>query len=88
MLFVVADGTVSFESALTIFDDVTIGGNAVLINGIHGELRVGFDPDLIEPRLEEHAVEFEYGVVLVHRMIFALREMVREGMVRLEMVPI
>ncbi len=86
--FVFADGAAAFESALTTFNEVTIGETGVLINGIHGELRIGFDAEMVEPRLEEHAVEFEHGVVMVQRVVFALREMVRAGVVRLEMVPV
>ncbi len=86
--FAFADAPALVESALTTFNEVTIGENGVLINGIHGKIRVGFDPEVVEPRLEEHAVEFDHGVVMVQRIVFALRALAREGVLRLEMVPV
>ncbi len=86
--FAFADGAASFESALTTFNEVTIGETGVLVSGIHGKVRVGFDPAVVEPRLEEHVVEFEHGVVMVQRVVFALRTAVRIGVVRLEIVPV
>lgn len=86
--FAFAGEAALFESALTTFNEVTIGDSGVLINGIHGGVRVGFDPAVVEPRREEHAVEYEHGVVMVQRVLFAMRELERTGVVRLEIVPV
>ncbi|MEZ4623003.1 MAG: heparinase II/III family protein [Caldilineaceae bacterium] len=87
-LFTFAAEPAAFASALTTFNQVTIGENGVLIKGIHGAIRIGFDPAVVEPRLEEHAVEFEHGVMVVARVVFVVREMVQTGVVRLEIVPV
>jgi len=86
--FTFAEEPYSFESALTTFNQVGIGENGVLIQGIHGELRVGFDPAIVEPRLEAYEVAFEQGLMEVKRIVFALREFVQTGVVRLEIVPV
>jgi hypothetical protein len=85
--FAFAGEAASFESALTTFHDVTIGDTALLINGRHGRLRVDFDPDVVKPRLEVHAVEFESGMVSVQRLVFAVRSAMRVGVVRLAVAP-
>jgi len=82
-----AGGEATFESGLTTFNEVELGENGLLIKGIHGKIRVGFDPEMVAPRVEEHAVDFDQGVVMVQRIVFALREARQEGNVRLEIVP-
>ncbi|MEZ4661154.1 MAG: hypothetical protein R2911_26695 [Caldilineaceae bacterium] len=87
--FEFAEGPAPFESALTTFDNVTVGENAVLINGLRGELRVGFDPEAVAARLERHEdVEFENGPRAVNRIVFWPIEDRQRGVVRLEIVPV
>lgn len=86
--FAFAEGSGSFESVLITFNEVALGENGVLINGIHGQLRVGFDPTVVEPRMEEHTVEFDHGVMTVRRMLFAVQMPVQVGTVRLEVIPV
>ena len=83
------EGPASFESALITFNKVTMGENAVLINGLRGELRVGYDPDVVVARLEQHEdIEFDNGPQTVYRIVFCPRENVQQGTVRLELVPV
>lgn len=87
--FEFANGPARFESALTTFDNVAMGENAVLINGLWGVLRVGFDADAVAARLERHEdVEFENGPRTVNRIIFEPPEQAPRGAVRLEIVPL
>lgn len=87
--FSFAQGPASFESALTTFNEVEIGETAVLIYGIHGELRVGFDPAQVDVRLERHVdVDFAQGPLAVNRIVFAMREPVQAGSIVLEIVPV
>lgn len=89
--FVFSGTATAFESVLTTFNQVNIGENGVLIYGIHGEIRVGFDPEVVEARLEEHTVEFEQGEFTVQRIVFSTegKETVKaEGRIRLEIVPV
>jgi len=85
--FLFAHVPTSFESVLTTFNQVKIGENEVLINGTRGDLRVGFDPEEVEARVEEHEVEFDYGMATVNRIVFAARKLRQEGVVRLEIIP-
>ena len=86
--FVFADEPASFESVLTTFHAVALGENGVLIQGNHGKIRIGFDPAVVDVRLEEHVVEFEPGPLTVQRIVFVVQAVVRAGLVRLEIVPV
>lgn len=77
-----------FETALITFHEAEVGANGVIIQGIRGALRVGFDAETVEARVELHAdVDFAHGPMDVRRIVFALKEPVVEGAVRLEIVP-
>ena len=67
---------------------LTLGENGVLIQGNHGKIRIGFDPAVVDVRLEEHVVEFEPGPLTVQRIVFVVQAVVRAGLVRLEIVPV
>lgn len=87
--FAFADSPDSFESVLTTFNEVEVGENAVLIYGIHGELRVGFDLETVEVQLERHEeVDFAHGPMAVNRIVFGVREPMQQGVIRLEIVPV
>ncbi|MEZ4864429.1 MAG: heparinase II/III family protein [Caldilineaceae bacterium] len=77
-----------FASVLTTFNEVEIGENAVLIYGIHGEMRIGFDDDQVSVQLELHDVEFEHGLMTVKRIVFSVKEPAPQGLIRLEIVPV
>lgn len=78
-----------FESALTTFNAVAVGETAVLIDGIHGKVQIGFDPEQVTVRLERHEdVEFAHGLRAVNRIVFGAREPVQQGVIRLEIVPV
>lgn len=79
----------AFETALITFNDVDVGANGVIVRGIRGALRVGFDPETVDVRVDLHAdVDFSHGPVDVQRIVFALKEPAVEATVRLEMVPL
>lgn len=84
-----AVGPAPFASAITTFNGVEVGETAVLINGIHGELRIGFDPTTVAVQVERHAdVDFAHGPMAVNRIVFAMQEPVQQGAIRLEIVPV
>jgi len=79
----------TFETALTTFNEVEIGLNGVIIRGIHGQLRVGFDPDIVNVHSDLHEdIDFSRGPMDVQRIVFARKERVQQGAIRLELVPI
>ncbi|MBX3014987.1 MAG: heparinase II/III family protein [Caldilineaceae bacterium] len=78
-----------FESALTTFYPVEIGETAVLINGIHGKLRIGFAAEAVEVRLERHVdIDFAHGPQDVLRIVFRLQTPAQQGCIALELVPV
>jgi len=87
--FTFAADPAPFASAITTFNAVEVGENAVLINGIHGELRIGFDPETVAVHLERHEeVEFAHGPMAVNRIVFGMQGPVQQGVIRLEIVPV
>lgn len=60
--FAFAAGATPFESAVTTFNEGAVGENAVLIYGLHGEVRIGFDPETVDVQVERHeAADFAHG---------------------------
>ena len=77
------------ESVITTFVPVEIGLSTVNIRGEKGSLRVTFDPAVVTPRVEvERDVDLALGAADVNCVIFAFKEPVREGTVRLKIEPI
>jgi hypothetical protein len=77
------------ESVITTFVPVEIGPSAVIIRGEKGSLAVSFDPAVVTPRVEvEKDVDLALGAADVNCVIFAFKEPVREGTIRLKIEPI
>jgi hypothetical protein len=56
----------------------------VLLRGVRGALRVFFDPETVEPRIETiEDVDLAEGPAVVRRVVFAFPEPAREGSVHL-----
>lgn len=84
-----SDGPGSFESALTTFAEVELGIDALVIEGLRGKLRVGFDEEQVEVRVDLHTdIDFSTGPRDVRRIVFALKEPAQEGAVRLVIEPV
>lgn len=82
-------GPAPFENALTTFAQVDLGEGGVVLHGVHGSLRISYDDQLVEARLDVHTdVEFPHGSMNVNRVVFAWREAAQSGQIRLEIVPI
>ncbi len=82
------DGPAPFESALITFHDVTVKENALFITSTHGGLRVTFDAEEVDVRMERYTeVDFEQGASPVNRIVFAMKAPVQQGLIRLTIVP-
>ena len=83
-----ATGPGTFESVLTTFGEAEVYPDSVLLRGVRGTLRVFFDPEVVEPRIETlEDVDLAEGPADVRRVFFAFPEPVREGTVRLRIEP-
>jgi hypothetical protein len=77
------------ESVITTFAPVEIGPSAAIIRGEKGALRVTFDPAIVTARVEvEKDVDLALGAADVNCLIFAFKQPVREGTIRLKIEPI
>ena len=77
------------ESVITTFAPVEIGPSAVIIRGEKGALRVTFDPAIVTARVEvEKDVDLALGAADVNCVIFAFKQPVREGTIRLKIEPV
>jgi len=86
--FQFSDGPAPFESALITFHDVTVKENALFITSTRGGLRVAFDAEQVDVRIERHTeVDFEQGPIPVNRIVFAMKAPVQQGLIRLAIVP-
>lgn len=84
-----ASAPASFESALTTFGQVEIGSDGVVLKGQQGKLRVSFEPDVVEARVDLYKdIDLGIGPTDIRRVVFALKEPVKEGKIRLEIVPV
>jgi hypothetical protein len=87
--YIFQNGPASFESAITTFGKVEIGENAVIIHGLNGKLRVGFDAQTIAARAELFSqVDLSDGMLDVYRVVFSPREDQVSGVIRLEIIPV
>jgi Heparinase II/III-like protein len=76
------------ESALITLAQVEVGGDAVIIRGQRGALRVGFAPDQVQVRVELHpAVDLEDGPVDVRRVVLGWRQPRVGGEICLKITP-
>ncbi|OQA46964.1 MAG: Heparinase II/III-like protein [Chloroflexi bacterium ADurb.Bin325] len=76
------------ESVITTFAPVEIGPSAAIIRGEKGSLAVTFDPEVVTARVEvEKDVDLALGAADVNCLIFAYKEPVREGTIRLKIEP-
>jgi len=83
-----ATGPGTFESVLTTFGEAEVFPDSVLLRGVRGALRVFFDPETVEPRIDTlEDVDLAEGPAVVRRVIFALSEPAREGSVLLHIEP-
>ena len=77
------------ESVLTTFAPVSVEAAAVVIRGEQGALRVSFDPAVLSVRVEtEPQVDLGLGPADVHCVIFAFRQPLQQGAIRLRIEPI
>ena len=77
------------ESVITTFVPVEIGPSAALIRGEKAGLRVTFDPAVVTARVEvEKDVDLALGAADVNCLIFAFKQPVREGTIRLRIEPV
>lgn len=82
-------GPAPFESVLITFGQVELGVDALVIRGVRGKVRVGFDDNLVTPRVELHqGIDMPHGPMDVRRIVFALSEPLQEAAVRLEIEPV
>ena len=87
--FVFQDGAGMLESPLTTFGEVELGENAVILHGLRGKLRVGYDPEVVAARVELYAnIDLADGQMDVRRVVFSLLEPQTEGKIRLEIIPV
>jgi hypothetical protein len=78
----------TFESVLITFGEVVISPDSVQLRGARGALRVFFDPEAVEPRIDTlEDVDLAEGPAVVRRVVFALSEPTREGSVLLRIEP-
>jgi hypothetical protein len=83
-----ATGPGTFESVLITFGEAVISPDSVQLSGVRGALRVFFDPEAVEPRIETlEDVDLAEGPAVVRRVVFALSEPTREGSVLLRIEP-
>lgn len=76
------------ESALITLAAVELTGEAVLIQGQRGALRITFAPEQVTARIEVYpAVDLEDGPITVRRIVFAWRQPLPGGEIRLEITP-
>lgn len=76
------------ESVITTFAAVEIGASAAIIRGEKGNLAVSFDPAVVTPRVEvEKDVDLALGPADVNCLIFAFKQPVRGGTIRLKIAP-
>ena len=74
---------------ITTFAPVEIGPSAVTIRGEKGALRVSFDSAIVTPRVEvEKDVDLALGAADVNCVIFAFKQPVHEGTIRLKIEPV
>lgn len=84
-----ADGPAPFETALTVFGRVEEGFDALVIHGDRGNLRVGYDADTVDVRVDLHTeIDMPYGPRDVRRIVFSVREPAQAGVVRLAIEPV
>jgi hypothetical protein len=66
-----SSGSGSLESVLTTFGKVEVGSSSVLLRGEQGTLRVSFEPESVEARVEtERDVDLSSGPADVRRVVF------------------
>ncbi len=83
------DGPAPFETALTVFAPVEEGFDALVIRGDRGHLRVGYDANLVDVRVDLHTgIEMPHGSRDIRRIVFTVREPAQEGVVRLAIEPV
>ncbi len=79
----------SFESALITFAKVSLGDGAVLLEGIRAKLRVSYDVQQVDARVDLYQdVNLSDGVKNVYRVVFSLMQPQSEGKIHLEIVPV
>jgi len=77
------------DSVITTFAPVEIGPSAAIIRGEKASLRVTFDPAVVTARVEvEKDVDLALGPADVNCLIFAFKEPVRAGTIRLRIEPL
>jgi hypothetical protein len=76
------------ESVIMTFVSVELGPSAAIIRGEKASLRVSFDPAVVTARVEvEKDVDLALGAADVNCVIFAFKEPVRSGTIRLKIEP-
>jgi hypothetical protein len=87
--FAFASGPGAFESVLITYADVEEGDDALTLTGERGALRVAFDPDVVDVRVEiVEDVDVRPAPRDVTRVIFAIKGKMKEGAIRLKIEPI
>ena len=76
------------DSVITTFASVEVGSSAAIIRGEKGSLRISFDPTIVTAHIEvEKNVDLALGAADVNCLIFAFKQPVREGTIRLMIEP-
>lgn len=84
-----ATGPGTLESPLTTFGEAEVGDGAALLRGERGAVRVTFDPAVVTPHIRVvRDVDLAEGPTDVTRVILALKEPAREGVIRLRIEPV
>jgi hypothetical protein len=84
-----ADGPGHYESALLTFGEVILGDGALVIHGDYGALRISYDDQALEARMDLYEdVDLAKAPRNVWRIVLAWREPAPSGSLRLEIVPV
>jgi hypothetical protein len=76
------------ESVLTTFSAVTVGKDALTIQGKQGALKVSFDPAVVAARVDlMKQVDLGLGPADVNCIVFAFHQPVKSGMIHLRIDP-
>jgi hypothetical protein len=82
-------GPAPFETALITFAKVEVGTDGIVLQGQQGKLRVSFDPEQVEVRVDLYPeVDLAIGPTDVRRVVFTFKEPLQKGTLRLEMAPV
>jgi hypothetical protein len=79
----------SFESALTTFGEVELGDGALVIHGDRSAVRVTYDGDALDVRVDLYSdVDLAKAPRDVRRIVFSWKDPAQRGSIRLEIVPV